>query len=69
MVVREVKPITSGTAHPPKGRLTWVALAAIALFVVMLFAVVLRPLIARNDGPETGPPQVNVPATSPVAPS
>lgn len=62
MVTREVKPLNEGSARPPKGRLTWVGIAAIILFVVMLALVVLRPIVDRRDGPERGVPQVNLPA-------
>lgn len=66
MVVRQVKPLNEGAQRPQKGRLTWMALAAIMLFVVALAFVILRPIVDRQDGPEREPPRANAP-TAPAS--
>lgn len=68
MVTREVKPLNDGSARPPKGRMTWVGIAAMVLFAVMLAFLVLRPIVDRRDGPEHGVPQVNRPAITETGP-
>ncbi len=68
MVQREVKPLNEGTSRPPKGRMTWVGIAAIVLFVIVLGLVILRPMISRHDGPEPGVPKVVGPAVPEAGP-
>lgn len=68
MVVRQVKPLSEGAQHPPKGRMTWMALAAIVVFVVALAFVILRPIVDRRDGAEREPARVNAPA-APASPT
>ena len=69
MMAREAKPGESGDARPPKGRMTWMALAGILLFAVLMLTVILRPVVDRRDGPETGAPAVNIPTTAAPAAS
>lgn len=68
MVQREVKPLNEESSRPPKGKMTWVGIAAIVLFVVVLGLVILRPIINRQDGPEPGVPRVVGPAVPQAGP-
>lgn len=69
MVVRQVKPLREGTAQPPKGRMTGMALAAIILFVLVLAALVIRPILSRNDAAGPGEAPASTPAGAPAAPA
>ena len=64
MAAREAKPIGSRDVRPPNRRSRWMAVIGTALFLALLATVILRPFVIRGDGPETGPPEVNAPATT-----
>jgi hypothetical protein len=41
MVVRQIKPTNERGVRPPKGQMTWMALAGLAVFVVLLIAAIV----------------------------
>jgi len=47
----EVKPINNGTARPPRGQLTPIAIGGVILFLILLALVVIRPAVSMRDGP------------------
>ena len=68
MVTREVKPLNEGSARRSRSRMTWIGIAAIALFFVILAFVVFRPIVDRRDGAEREVPQVTRPAITETGP-
>lgn len=53
MVARRAQPINDGTSRPPRGVLTWAALAGIIVFIVLLITMIARPAMDNRDGGET----------------
>ncbi|MGA0608165.1 hypothetical protein ACO2Q0_19410 [Phenylobacterium sp. VNQ135] len=66
MVVRQEKPMNEA-GRAPKGRLTWVALAAIALFLVVLVFTMFKPAAPDNRGGEA-PAAAGAPGDASPAP-
>jgi hypothetical protein len=55
MVVRQEKPMNAA-GQAPKGRLTWMAIAGMAVFVILLVFLFVKPGTDERSGAGTEPP-------------